>query len=270
MKFKILFSLLFLISSIAFADPGIKKEGFPFTYENGVFINQKSNFMKIKFGAIVTDGRGKLGGHVFSKNASGSYIRTKVTPVNPQTSPQTAVRALFGSISQGWSVISELNRNTWNGAVESWSTTDIFGDLKNPTGKALYQRLNTQAQSVGFNAMSAAPAKTDMTRAALTEAEINLADSAVNLTTLDNSGDFKVAVYATPKLSQGTKFVKDKLRRITFALSDVIVPADIYTAYVARFGAPVVGDNIYFGVKYIAENGQATIMQTIKAVIPNP
>jgi hypothetical protein len=53
---------------------------------------------KIKFGMMMTDARGKLGGHVFSKNRSGAYVRTKVTPVNGQTTAQTGVRAIFGAI----------------------------------------------------------------------------------------------------------------------------------------------------------------------------
>ena len=40
---------------------------------------------KIKFGMMMTDASGKLGGQVFSKNRGGSYVRTKVTPTNPQT-----------------------------------------------------------------------------------------------------------------------------------------------------------------------------------------
>jgi len=47
--------------------------------------------MKMKFGAIVVDGRGKIGGHVASKNRGGAYLRTKVTPSNPQTGYQAAV-----------------------------------------------------------------------------------------------------------------------------------------------------------------------------------
>ena len=39
--------------------------------------------MKIKFGSEVVDGRGKIGGHVYSKNKGGAYKRTKVTPSNP-------------------------------------------------------------------------------------------------------------------------------------------------------------------------------------------
>src|SRR3546814_20356183 len=72
---------------------------------------------KVKFGALMTDARGKLGGHVFSKNRAGSYLRTKVTPVNPQTSYQTSVRALFGAISPQWSGLSQAVRDSFNGAV---------------------------------------------------------------------------------------------------------------------------------------------------------
>ena len=53
---------------------------------------------KIKFGMMMTDARGKLGGQVFSKNKGGAYVRTKVTPSNPQTIAQTTRRALFAAI----------------------------------------------------------------------------------------------------------------------------------------------------------------------------
>lgn len=59
--------------------------------------------MKLKFGAIVVDGRGKIGGHVASKNGAGAYLRTKVTPTNPQTARQSFVRALFAAITAAWS-----------------------------------------------------------------------------------------------------------------------------------------------------------------------
>ena len=52
---------------------------------------------KIKFGMMMTDASGKLGGQVFSKNRGGSYVRTKSTPVNRQSSAQMNVRGIFVS-----------------------------------------------------------------------------------------------------------------------------------------------------------------------------
>ena len=55
--------------------------------------------MKIKFGAIVVDGRNKIGGHVMSKNRAGAYMRTKVSPVNPRSLDQMSVRSRLSAIS---------------------------------------------------------------------------------------------------------------------------------------------------------------------------
>jgi len=58
--------------------------------------------MKTLFGAIVVDGRGKLGGHVASKNRHGSYFRTKVSQANQQVSiAQMSVPALLQSLRHG-------------------------------------------------------------------------------------------------------------------------------------------------------------------------
>src|SRR6056297_1703187 len=114
--------------------------------------------MKIKWGALVVDGRGKIGGHVASKNRGGSYLRTKTTPVNPQSTAQTNVRSIFGQISQGWSGLTASQIEGWNNAVSEYSQTDIFGDLKNPSGKALYQRLNQSLLLVGEGLLTEAPA----------------------------------------------------------------------------------------------------------------
>ena len=57
---------------------------------------------KIKLSAIVSEMRGKLNGSVFSKNRGGAYIRTKVTPVNPQSLAQGLVRATLTNLSQAW------------------------------------------------------------------------------------------------------------------------------------------------------------------------
>lgn len=223
--------------------------------------------MKIKFGAIVTDGRGKLGGHVFSKNNAGSYIRTKVTPSNPQTTAQSQARQLFGTISAGWSGLTEAQRSAWNSAVELWQTTDIFGDLKKPTGKALYQRLNNQAQSAGYSAVTDAPAKETMVEGVLTATELDTTAPELILSGAYTGADARIMVFATPKLSPGTKFVKNKLRNIYNATGSGYLSTDAYNAYVAKFGVPAGTDNIYIGVKYVLANGQASPMQTLKAII---
>lgn len=222
---------------------------------------------KIKFGMMMTDARGKLGGQVFSKNKAGSYVRTKVVPTNPQTGFQATARALFTSISQGWSALSNAQRASWNSAVGEWAKTDVFGDLKNPTGKNLYQRLNNQAQSAGLSAVTDVPAKLEMPSEIVSAVAIAVGAGTLTLTGANTDASTQVMLFATQVLPDGVKFVKNKLRNITNFAGDSAVPANEYTAYTGRFGAPSAGDNVYIGVKYVLSNGQASSMQIIKATV---
>lgn len=223
--------------------------------------------MKIKWGALVVDGRGKIGGQVASKNRAGAYMRTKVTPVNPQTSAQTAVRVLFATISQQWSGLSAAARAAWNEAVAEWSKTDIFGDLKTLSGKALFQRLNNQAQSAGYAAVTSAPTKLEMVSGVITAAAMSTGSGTFSLTGAYAGADARVQIFATPALSAGTTFVKNKLRQIYSPVANALVEIDASDAYVNKYGNLTGGENVYFGVKYVLPNGQASPMQIIKVLI---
>jgi hypothetical protein len=222
---------------------------------------------KVKFGALMTDARGKLGGHVFSKNRGGAYLRTKVTPSNPQTEDQQANRSLLGYLAQEWSNLTDAQRATWNGAVGDWKTTNVFGDSINPSGKSLFTSLNKNSLNVGGTLMNDAPAKVQMAIVGLTGVVVDISSTSITPAINAVGASFDVVVSATPSLSQGTSFIKNKLRSIYKANGAAIVPADIYTAYVARYGAPVAGQNIHFEVKIVASNGQMSVPENTKAVV---
>ncbi len=223
--------------------------------------------MKIKFGAIVTDGRGKLGGHVASKNRGGSYLRTKVTPSNPQTAFQSAVRSLLGFFSVMWSGLTSAQRDSFNGAVAQWTKTDIFGDIKNPTGKNLFTRLNINASNVGFANILTAPEKVEIAFTPASSVLIDISSSTVDLVDFLGSATDKVLVSATPPQSAGTSFYKGKFRQLYFAPANADVIADIYDAYLERFGAIALGMNIAFEIKVVAPNGQTSVPQSYVATI---
>lgn len=222
---------------------------------------------KVKFGMMMTDARGKLGGHVFAKNRSGNYVRTKVTPVNPSTSFQTAIRALFAAITAGWSILTNAQRDAWNGAVGDWARTDIFGDLKNPSGKTLYQRLNQNAQNVSYPALTVPPAKDTVPEEVVTGIEIAVGAGTLTLTGASASASATILLSATPSLSQGTSFVKDRLRNIGHQVASAYAAATAYDDYEDKFGSPVAGQNIHVAVQYVLATGQVSPMQILKASV---
>lgn len=223
--------------------------------------------MKIKWGALVVDGRGKLGGHVAAQNKGGSYLRTKVTPSNPQTTAQTAVRNLFGSISAGWSALTASQRAAWNNAVDDWKKTNIFGDLKLPSGKALYQRLNQQAQLVNYPALTTPPAKADIPPSNVISVTIDTTAETITTSGLYNGSNATVVYFSSGVVSAGTNFVKNLMRMFGDSSGSPYDPSAAYGNYESQYGTPTPGDKVFIGFKIVLPTGQASPMQIVEATV---
>jgi hypothetical protein len=220
--------------------------------------------MKMKFGAIVTDGRGKIGGHVASKNRGGAYLRTKVTPSNPNTAAQAQARSILASLSQTWSQLTDSQRLGWNAAVKEWGTTDIFGDIKNPSGINLFVKLNSNLLNIGASILLDVPAKEETPNIVVTSGTYDISTDTISVdfnTSLVSS--VTVLVRATPVLSAGVSFVKSQFRVIGFTTASG-ADFDLAGVYSAKFGAPFVGANVYISVQFVLSNGQKTTEQKIK------
>lgn len=192
--------------------------------------------MKMKFGAIVVDGSGKIGGQVASKNKSGNYLRTKVTPINRKTDAQMAVRSQLSYLSKAWAGLSEANRGSFNGAVGAYQKTNIFGDLKSPSGFNLFVKLNSVALAVGTALLTTcpAPASTGSVGAFTIVADNSSNTLVATLPDLDlETGDLKIE--ATPAYSAGKSFIESEYRTIGYAAA-AASPLSLTALYIAKFG----------------------------------
>ena len=223
--------------------------------------------MKIKFGSLVVAGSGKIGGHVAAKNRGGAYLRTKVTPLNPNTAAQAGARSLLASLSTAWASLSDDQRKSWNDAVASFATTDIFGDLRNPSGINLYVKLNANLSNSGQALLNFAPEKTDVPFLGVNSVIIDISAQIIEVSTsYPDPSEFGTKVSATPGMSQGVNFVKSQLRTISGG-ADITASADLYNNYVIKYGVPTVGANIVFSFAPINGSGQQGVAQSIKAVV---
>ena len=201
----------------------------------------------MKFGAIVIGGRGKIGGHVASANKAGAYLRTKTSPVNPSSGFQAGVRNRLTTISQSWRGLTQAQRNAWNGAVSQFQKTDIFGDLKNPSGFSLFVRLNTNVILLGGTLLTTPPHATALDQVSGCALTYTSGTPALSVASTVVSGtDHGYKVFATPPLQQGIQFAKNQLRLIGSGTSAVSGTFDILSLYTARFGAVgAVGSKIF-------------------------
>lgn len=226
--------------------------------------------MKVKFGALITEGRGKINGFVASRNRAGAYMRTKVTPVNPDTSYQATVRARLAARSQAWSSLTAAQRASWNAAVQDFAKTDVFGDLQNPSGFNLYNRLNMNLVNCGESAISAPP--TPQAVINFVTFSIAAATGAQTLTltfTEAIAATEKVIVFATPAVSPGKKYVKNLFRQIDVLENGDTSPHSAETEYIARLGAiGAAGQKIVVKVVPVSvASGQAGIGLIAEAII---
>lgn len=224
--------------------------------------------MKVKFSGFgIVAGSGKINGHVAARNRSGSYVRTKVTPVNPQSTYQQLARQRLTQFSQGWRGLTQAQRDAWDGATPDFAKTDQFGDLRNPTGKNLYTRLNANLATVGAAAITSPP---------LPEGAGSVVSGALVMT---NGGAKTIAftgatightiqVWATPGVSPGKSFLKNEYRLISTFAGPGTSPEDIATEYEARFGDPAVGTKV--GVRLVSVNdttGESSVPSESQTIV---
>lgn len=203
--------------------------------------------MKVVFGAIVTDGRGKLGGHVASKNRAGAYFRTKVTPVNPSTVAQLGARSRFSALSSAWRGLTPAQRDTWRANVGDYAKTDIFGNLKNPSGSNLYQRLNNNLLTIGESALDTCPAIDAVATMSSFSFAVSTGGGTIELTFAPViPATIKFKVFATPGMSPGIDFVKSEYRLIDVLTSADLTGLDVATEWSAVFGTvPPAGQKMF-------------------------
>lgn len=232
--------------------------------------------MKIKWSGIgIVDGRGKINGSVASKNRGGAYMRTKVTPVNRRTVSQQAVRSTFGFIAQQWRGLTEIQRKAWGGAVANFQNTDIFGDLKSPSGFNLFSKLNLPLINTtgGWNVNP--PTAIEVPSVVIDTFAANIAELKFNIglpTNALNTGGGILVVDATPSLSPGINFVKSQYRRIHHQVvpdSAEAISLSLYSDYVDVFGTPTEDMKVFVRVYYIAPSGQQGVPTSAATIVKN-
>lgn len=223
---------------------------------------------KVKFSALISEMRNKLNGSVFARNRGGAYLRTKVTPTNPGSIYQVEARSLLTSYAQSWRSLTEEQRTAWNSVVDQWSTTDVFGDVVNPSGSTLYIRLNINISLANGTPLLIPP--TPVGADALTALSIAADQSA---TTFDVTfaptvpAGHVMYLEATPMLSPGISNANAKFRNIATAAAATTSPYAAGAFYTAKFGSIVAGQKVFARAKFInaatGEVSQKLVASTI-------
>lgn len=227
---------------------------------------------KLLFGIGVADARGKLGGHVFSKNKNGAYVRQKVSPVQPRTSAQLVVRSAFGTFSKAWGgTLDDTMRQGWISLAATNPRPDKFGNPQILTGLQMYQSSNRNLHTIGVAREDTPPP--DLSVEGLTGLEIVVQVTGniflVSWTPQTLNPHMHIVIDATPPLSPGKRFVTPHLRLLFADPADSSgSPADLFTAYHDRFGQLQEGQRIAIDAYVINDsNGASSTPAAASAIV---
>jgi hypothetical protein len=219
----------------------------------------------ITFGPIVSDARKKIGGVVFSKSRTGAYVRKKVSPIQPRTTSQRAVRANFTANSKGWSgTLDNPERQSFSALAASLTKKDRLGQSFTLTGAQLYQSTSRNLHTIGLPPLLTAPenqAVSDLGGILLVEVPsetsplsgLGITVQPVNAPATD---EYLVITGAAPT-PPGRAFVgKGKYRVLMTGEPSSGSPAwadavDVTAAYEAKFGTLKAGQVIHLQVNNI-------------------
>lgn len=224
---------------------------------------------------IVTEARGKLGGHVFTKVRSGSAVRTRITPVNRRSKSQGLRRNWFATFARQWSTDATIDHEAWNDAALNFPRTNVFGDLYALSGKNLYISLNANLALIFLPRLLIPPAHTEPNHIAdlnaLYSGNPQVPTLAATMAEPDVS-DVRIVVEATRPHNIGRftftgQFVMIENRTIPTQ----VVNWDFATAYLSVFPPPPVGSKIALRLWVISQStGIATAKRTVTLYVSKP
>lgn len=228
----------------------------------------------IKLTAFLDSISGKVNGSVFSRNKGGAYVRGKGVVSNPQSLAQSAVRAVFGAISQAWRGLTENQRDAWNAASANFPYQNRLGDAKTLSGFALHQKLNNNLATIGEPFITNPPQPQEVSAITTLKATPDINSTPKTLViegtfTDPSSIAGKVVLFATPNLSPGISNFNNEYRLIgTYTIPEIVNKQDVIDDYEELFGEPLDGSKIGFKAYVIESNtGQSSAPIKTAAIV---
>jgi len=194
---------------------------------------------RVVLGPLISDARGKQGGLVFSRNAAGHYVRAKVSPVQPRSFDQIAIRAAVTYCSQYWrDTMLPAARALWETYAKATPISDKFGAKFLMSGIAAFLRFNVFIKREGGPILVAAPStggEAAMQSLTLTATVAN----GVRITAISPAllvGDFGYIGICTAPVSQARNYFSGPFRRQGYIDSATGFPNTIVAGALCAIG----------------------------------
>lgn len=220
---------------------------------------------KLRLGQLATDVRNSIGGVTYSRNRGGAYARARVTPLNPQTAAQSAVRTNFAANSKLWSgTLDDTDRQAWTFFAQNNPVTDVFGAAIVLSGNAMLIKLDQVLKQIGRPIITTPPADLSVPAlAAITDVEYDSSTPSLTVTTAAQAvvASARYYIFATRPLPGGRAPQKSDFRFLQVATAVAAATTiDLSDAYINLFGTALAGQVVGVLIATVnADSGAVTV-----------
>ena len=107
---------------------------------------------------VYSQASGSIAGITYSHNRGGMYTRARVTPTDPSSQRQQAMRTAMGVLAAYWGqTLSGAQRAAWNLYADNVPWLNPMGQSIFLTGQQHFNRVNTVRLQLGFTLEADAP-----------------------------------------------------------------------------------------------------------------
>lgn len=111
----------------------------------------------IKFSGLVTGAAGKVGGQILQRGRTGYQLRNLTQPRKLLTDSLSTSQAYLAAYSRAWSLLSEANRQQWEGLAATLTRFNRFGEAYTPTGYQVFIEYNKTESLLDPSALFVVP-----------------------------------------------------------------------------------------------------------------
>lgn len=210
----------------------------------------------IQTGSIVNDLRGKVGNEVYCRNKSGPFVRTLISPVQPDTSFQMDRRANMATVTANWQALTDEVRMRWNVLAAGMWSGNRLGVKRKISG---FQLFKSRHLALLTAAVATVPvARNDVEHISFNFDIITASETSIVLEVfpVPTSSNMRVYWYMSPAQSAGV--MSANTPRYTFVqqtlLSSAGLTSNLISSYTPRFGAltGLAGDKLFVKAKVLA------------------
>lgn len=199
----------------------------------------------VKYGAIVTEIKGKIGGTVFQAGKSSYVMRNNAFGGGRKSLRWQEIKQIFARVATNWRTLTSGQKASWLASTPDYPATNKFGDTYTPSAYQLYCTLNNNRIQIGLSMLTtpvAPVAEQDISPVTFVETDPDNYDLSFTAT---GSNQYEVQIFASNPVSQGVESIPSRLIYLAHINGTTSTPYNLKSTLVDAFGEIKDGSRIW-------------------------